>query len=163
MVQRRRCVFVTGASKGIGQRTAIAFAEAGASHIAIGARSNLDDVEAAILQGAAKGEHLPPQVLKIKLDVTDQESIESAAAGVLRAFGGLDFLINNAGYLETFVPISDSDTSEWWRTWEMNMRSIYLCTKMFLPVLLKGGEKTIINIGSIGAHHFMPGVRFSST
>jgi NAD(P)-dependent dehydrogenase (short-subunit alcohol dehydrogenase family) len=93
--------------------------------------------------------------------VTDQGSIESAAANVLEAFGGLDIIINNAGYLEYFLPIADSDTSEWWRTWDMNLRSIYLCTKFFLPILLKGGEKTIINIGSIGAHHFMPGVSFS--
>ncbi|KAK7699084.1 hypothetical protein SLS57_012473 [Botryosphaeria dothidea] len=150
-------VFVTGASKGIGKRTAIAFAEAGASQIAIGARSALDQVEQAALEGAKLGGHPPPRVLKIKLDVMDLANVEAAAEAILQEFGGLDILINNAGYLEEFRPLAESDPKEWWRTWEMNVRSVYFCLRAFLPILQRGGEKTIINVGSIGAHHFMPG------
>lgn len=152
---------MTGASKGIGKRTAIAFAEAGASQIAIGARSALDQVEQAVLEGAKLGGHPPPRVLKIRLDVMDLANVEAAAEATLQEFGGLDILINNAGYLEEFRPLAESDPKEWWRTWEMNVRGVYFCLRAFLPILKRGGEKTIINIGSIGAHHFMPGVRFA--
>jgi len=66
-------------------------------------------------------------------------------------------LINNAGYLEEFIPIIDSDPSEWWKTWEVNVRGIYYVTKAFLPLLLKGGDKTVVNLSSIGAHGLRPG------
>lgn len=70
-------------------------------------------------------------------------------------------LINNAGYLETFTPVADSDIDEYWKTWEVNYRGVYWVTKAFLPLLLspnfknarkEDGLKTIVNLSSAGAH-----------
>jgi NAD(P)-dependent dehydrogenase (short-subunit alcohol dehydrogenase family) len=71
------CVFITGAGRGIGRAQAIAFAQAGAARVFIGARSEheLDEVEQAIHALGGKAE-----VVKVVLDVTDEESVSRAFA-----------------------------------------------------------------------------------
>ena len=150
-------MFISGASKGIGRATAIAFAQAGASAIAIAARSSLDAVEVAVLEAASTAGCPAPQVLKLMLDVSDEKSVASAASQTEKIFGHLDHLVNNAGRLEPWLPLADSDPTSWWNTWEVNVKGIYLMTRAFLPLLLKGGEKTIVNMSSIGAHFTKPG------
>lgn len=65
-----------------------------------------------------------PLVLKLQIDIVDKESVKRAAQDVERAFGddGLDVLVNNAGWLETFTPMKDIDVDDWWHTWEVNVR-----------------------------------------
>lgn len=157
-------VFITGASKGIGRRTAISFAQSGASKIAIGARSSLGSLESEILDAAAKAGHPAPLVVKLKLDVLDKESVKRAAQEVEKAFGegGLDILINNAGWLATFEPMGESNVDDWWYTYEVNVRGVFLMTHAFLPLVLKSKEKTILNLTSIGALLTAPGVNILS-
>ncbi|EIM87461.1 NAD-P-binding protein [Stereum hirsutum FP-91666 SS1] len=152
-------VFITGASKGIGRRIAISFAQSGASKIVIGARSSLDSLESDILDAASKAGHPAPQIVKIQLDILDKESVKRAAHEVGNALGegGLDILVNNAGWMEEYKLIGETDVDEWWYTWEVNIRGLFLVTNMFLPLVLKGKEKTIVNLTSIGAHLTMPG------
>lgn len=150
-------MFITGASKGVGRATAISFAKAGAAGIAIAARSELFDVEADILSATKAAGKTSPRVLKINLDVTDHASVKSAARQVEETFGRLDILINNAGYLSSFDPVADTDPTDWWVNWEINIRGVYWVTREILPLLLKGGEKTIVNISSIGAHGLREG------
>lgn len=153
-------MFITGASKGLGRSTAISFARSGASKIGIGARSSLDSLETEILDAASKAGHAAPQVVKVQLDVLDKESVKRAAKVVEEAFGegGVDILINNAGWLEIWTPMGDIDVDDWWYTWEMNVKGLFLTTHAFLPLLLKSKEKTIVNLSSIGAHLLVPGV-----
>ncbi|KAJ5984547.1 Short-chain dehydrogenase/reductase SDR [Penicillium waksmanii] len=155
--QQGRAVFVTGASKGIGRAVAVSFAQAGASSIALGARSSLDATEAAVLDAARTSGHPPPKVLKLVLDVSDEQSVADAAAEVERDFGRLDVLVNNAGRVEKWVPLAETDPKAWWGTWEVNIKGTYLMTRAMLPLLLKGGERTIVNMNSIGAHLTRPG------
>ncbi|TIA46257.1 NAD-P-binding protein [Aureobasidium pullulans] len=152
-------VFLTGASKGIGKETALSFARAGASSIALGARSSLSDLASEVEKAAKDAGYAAPKVISIKLDVTDVSSTEEAARTIKSEFGGLDFLFNNAGYLEDFKKIAESDPDEWWKTQEVNIKGPYLVARAFIPVLLdtKDGDKTIINTSSIGAHFIMPG------
>lgn len=149
--QQGRTVFITGASKGIGRATAISFAKAGAGIIIIAARSNLAEVETEIL-AAANQAGTSPRVLKVVIDVTDEKSVAEAASEIQRTVGKVDILINNAGYLEKWLPISESDPIEWWKTWEINLKGLYLVTRAFIPLVLQSETKTIINISSIGAH-----------
>ncbi|KAK5133047.1 hypothetical protein LTR08_008252 [Meristemomyces frigidus] len=154
-----RAVIVTGASKGIGRDTAISFARAGASFIAIGARSPLDSLKLEIEAAAKKAGRQAPKVLILQLDVSDYASVESAAKSVETTFGRLDILVNNAGYAEPFASLTDSKPDEWKRSWEVNVFGVYHMTRAFLPLLLKteGGLKEIMNIASIGALFVMPG------
>jgi len=66
-------------------------------------------------------------------------------------------LINNAGYRSDFVPLLERDPDEWWQNWEVNIRGVFWVTRAFIPLMLKGGDKTIINLSSIGAHFMSPG------
>jgi NAD(P)-dependent dehydrogenase (short-subunit alcohol dehydrogenase family) len=91
------------------------------------------------------------------MDVMSYESVEAGAKTLKKEFGKLDILINNAGYLGPFEPITDGDSLEWWRNYEINLRGVYWVSKAFLPLMLKGGEKTIVNVASAGAHGVGPG------
>ncbi|KAI1488061.1 hypothetical protein F5X96DRAFT_108242 [Biscogniauxia mediterranea] len=147
-----RSVFITGASKGIGRQTALSYAAAGCSNIAIGARSDLSGVEQEIKQVASKMGRKIPKVVSMKLDVTVDDSVKAAAEVVTKEFDGvLDVLVANAGYLDEWVPLADSDPSEWWKSWEINVKGTYLTTKYFIPLLLKGKTKTCILSSSYGA------------
>ena len=99
-----------------------------------------------------------PKMLAYAMDVVDRDVIEKTAAVAAKDLNGRrDILVNNAGYLEVFKPIAESDPDEWWKTWRINMRGSYLVTRAFLPLMLKGGHKTIVNLSSVGAHMRRPG------
>ncbi|KAF4952935.1 hypothetical protein FGADI_6368 [Fusarium gaditjirri] len=153
-----KSVLITGASKGIGKATAIRFAMAGCSKIILTARSDTAEVEAFVVDAAKKANWPQPLVHSIKLDITSEESVKAAAEaakGILE--GSLDILVNNAGCLEEWKPIAESDTSDWWWTWEVTMRGTYLASRYFIPLLLKSSTKTIINTSSVGAQLIVPG------
>lgn len=153
-----KSVFITGASKGIGKAAALAFATAGCSKIAIAARSPLDGVEKAIREAAAKENHPEPLILSLTVDVISEESVRMAAEATAQAFSGsLDILICNAGYLEDWRKLAESQADDWWKSWEVNMKGTYLCHRYFIPLLLKSQTKTIINCSSIGGHLILPG------
>ena len=152
-----KIVCITGASKGIGRATALSFAKAGAEAIVIGARSDLTSLELEIASAAQVSGKKAPKVLRLELDVTDQVSVENAAKDIEKTLGRLDILINNAGYLSSFTPMIESDPMQWWTNWEVNIRGVYLVTRSLLPLMIKGGEKTIINLASIGALNLTPG------
>jgi len=152
-----KSVFITGASKGVGKATALSYASAGCSRIAIGARSRLSSVQQEILSAAAAAKRPEPEIVCIELDITSKDSVAAAADTLEKRWASLDILINNAGYLENFVPLTDSDPDEYWHSWEVNYKGTYLVTRAFLPMLLNGELKTIVNVSSIGAHLLSPG------
>lgn len=154
-----RAVFITGASKGIGRETALSYAKAGTSFIAVGARSSLDSIEKDLAAAAKAAGRKEPKVLAVKVDVEDNASVEAAAKKVEESFGRLDILINNAGYAEKFTSILDSDPEEWRRSYMINVVGLYQVTKAFLPLVLKTQDdlKEIVNLSSIGAFLTNPG------
>jgi len=153
-----KSVFVAGASKGIGKETAIAFAQAGCSKIAIGARSDLSNVAKEVEAAATKAGKEKPHIISLVLDVTSEESVRASADKIAQEFGGaLDVLICNAGYLEKWLPVAESDPADWWKTYEINIKGTYLLNKFFIPLLLRSEIKTSILTSSYGALHTMSG------
>lgn len=150
---------MTGASKGIGRETAISFARAGATQIAILARSDLQDVEKTVKAMAKEAGREEPKVLSFAVDVTDKLGIDGVFSVIEEQFGGLDIVVNNAGYMETFKPIAQSDVDQWWKVWHVNMFGTYLIVRASIPLLLKNidGLKTIVNVSSVAAHLLMRG------
>jgi NAD(P)-dependent dehydrogenase (short-subunit alcohol dehydrogenase family) len=136
----------------VGRATALSYAKAGASTIIIAARSSLTSLIDEV-KNAAKSVGKPePKVLAIKLDVTSVASVEAAAQTAEKEVASLDILINNAGYLEKWVPIADSDAEEYWTSFTTNYKGTYLVTRSFLPLVLASSTKVILNIVSAGAH-----------
>lgn len=154
-----KSVFITGASKGVGRETALSFAAAGCSEIAVGARSDLSSLVGEIKEAAKKaGRTREPKVVNLKLDVTSEDSVKAAAETISKEFGGkLDILINNAGYLEEWLPVGEAKPSEWWTTYEINVKGVFLCCRYLIPLLLESELKAIINTSSVGAIGVMHG------
>lgn len=142
---RGRTVFITGASRGIGRATALAFARSGAKTLILAARSSLDDLttEIAALDPT-------PKIVSLVLDVTSQGSVDAALVTVSQHVSSIDILINNAGHLEELRPVNESDKQEWWRTWEVNIRGTYLVVHAFMDLVLVSRCKTVINVSSKG-------------
>ena len=99
-----------------------------------------------------------PKVLLLDLDVTDASSVAKAAEEVRREFGRLDVVINNAGYMTPALLVTESDEDLWWKTFEVNLKGVYLMARSFLPMLTDTdhGLKTMVNINSVAAHNLRP-------
>ncbi|KAI2463498.1 NAD(P)-binding protein [Annulohypoxylon bovei var. microspora] len=152
-----KAVLITGGNKGIGKGVSISYAKAGASHIAITSRSDAPDVVAEIEKAAIDAGRERPVVVLLRMDVSDPTSVKDAAHVLEVNWGRLDVLIGNAGFLAKYDKILDGGEDEWWKSFEVNVRGSYLVAKSFLPLMLRGGEKTIINMSSTGVAHFHTG------
>ncbi|CAK7228645.1 hypothetical protein SCUCBS95973_006948 [Sporothrix curviconia] len=153
-----KAVLITGASRSIGRSIAIAYAQAGASQIAIAARSSLDETKAAVLAAAKEAGRPAPAVLALTLDTSDAAAVDAAAAVLTSQFGRLDILVNNAAVLEPVNKLGDSDPLSWWRTFEVNVKGIYLVSRALLPLLFSSpnGDRTIVSLTSIGGILVLP-------
>jgi len=158
-----KTVFLSGASRGIGQATAIAFAQAGAKAVYITARSEkaLEETKAEIT--AANPE---TQCAYGVCDVTDAGQVQAAVEDCAGKFGGIDVVDANAGYLDKWSKIGESDISSWWRSWEVNLKGTYYVVRYAIPHLIESARRHaaqgstgghLILISSIGAQLLMPG------
>jgi NAD(P)-dependent dehydrogenase (short-subunit alcohol dehydrogenase family) len=140
-----RCVVITGASSGIGEAAALAFAEAEA-RLVLSARRQ-DRLKALADRIAAAG----GEALAVPADVTDEESVGRLFEAVLKAFGTVDVLINNAGIADHGA--TETLTLDRWReVIDTNLTSAFLCSRAALPIMKRQGRGRIINIGSLSAH-----------
>lgn len=153
-----KAALICGGSKGIGKATVLSFAKAGASHLAVGARSDMAALEKEIHDAATSAGKPAPHVLLLRMDTTSKESVADARKKVEEEFGRLDVLVNNAGILPEMKLLADTDPDTWWRTFDVNVKGPYLTCHAFIPLLLssKDGLKTIVNVSSVGAHVVMP-------
>ncbi|KAI0170738.1 hypothetical protein BJ166DRAFT_203161 [Pestalotiopsis sp. NC0098] len=151
-----KSVFISGASRGLGRAMCVSFAKAGASMIALGARGDTSETAKAILDAAAAAGKPAPKILPIKFDVSDKDSVDAAAAKVRQEFGKVDIVIANAAILET-GKMTEMDPDAWVRTFTTNTVGLYLLYRSFIPLMLEGGNKTIITVSSVGAHLVGPG------
>jgi 3-oxoacyl-[acyl-carrier protein] reductase len=130
---------VTGGGRGIGANIARELARAG-MRVAVGARS-LDQVEAVAAETGG---------LALELDVTSQASVEDAVAKTESELGPIDLLVANAGIGGPFEPLADPD--EWWRTFEVNVRGVYLCNHAVATRMVARGGGRIVNVASGAAY-----------
>ena len=144
-----KTILITGSGRGIGRAIAIAFAHAGASRVILTARTT-SQLEMVAREVNAISSDI--EVIKVEIDVTKESEVEALFHGIQ---GKVDVLVNNAGYLEHNVSLAETDTSEWWYTWEVNVKGTYLTTKYFLKNYQ--GLGTIINTSSIGSIITSPG------
>lgn len=145
---RDKVIFIAGASRGIGQATAIAFAQAGAKAVYLTARSEkaLEETQAQVSKA-----HPETQCEYSICDVTNGEQVEAAVADCVARFGGIDAADANAGYLDRWRKIGDSDPESWWRSWEVNIKGSYHVVRYTLPHLIASAKKRAAE-GSSGGH-----------
>ena len=128
-----KTAFITAAAQGVGRGAALAFAREGASVWA----SDANAAKLAELEGS-------DGVRTRALDVTDEAAIARAAAET----GPVDVLFNCAGYVHHGT-ILDCTPRDWDFSFNLNVRSMYLVTRAFLPGMLARGGGSIINMSSV--------------
>ena len=132
---------VTGAGRGIGRSIALALAQAGAD-VTITARTptELDSLVTQIQAVGCKG-------YAIACDVTDSEQVQHMAQTCLETMGSIDILVNNAGNASSHKFLNHPDEL-WHRMLAVNLTSVYVVTKAFVPTLVEQRWGRIINIAS---------------
>ena len=143
-----KIIFIAGASQGIGQATAVAFAQAGAQAIYLTARS-----EKALLETKTQVSQANPetQCEYMVCDVTDEEQVQASIKDCVAKFGGIDAVDSNAGYLNQWKKIGESDTRSWWKTWEVNLKGTYYVIRYTISHLIESAKKHSAR-GSTGGH-----------
>jgi 3-oxoacyl-[acyl-carrier protein] reductase len=133
---------VTGAGKGIGRATALAFAQAGADVVAC-ARTQAD-----VDSLAAEVRALGRKALAVSCDVADETAVKAMLARTLDTFGRVDILVNNAGIGGGSTKLIDFDMAVWDAVIATNLRGTALCTKYALVPMTAKKRGCIINISS---------------
>ena len=139
-----KVAIITGASRGIGRATALAFARTGVK-VVLASRTQHDLETVANLIRTDGGE-----ALVVPTDVTQAEAVENLVNRTLEAYGQIDILVNNAG-TGAFEMVVDSDPEVWTQVVASNLKSTYLCSKYVLPSMLIRQSGQIINVLSIAA------------
>jgi len=145
-----KVAFVTGATSGIGQACAIAFANAGAKVAGVGRKTEaLNDLEKKIRETGA-------EVLTIQADLSEVQEAERAVKRVLEVFGGIDILVNAAGHLSSGT-IENTALEAWDDMMDVNVRAVFQLMQKTLPSLIER-RGNIVNVSSVTGLRAFPGV-----
>ncbi|MCJ1453555.1 hypothetical protein MMC28_003902 [Mycoblastus sanguinarius] len=148
---KNKVVLLTGAGRGIGRRTALAFAAAGAS-VACLART-LSDIEAVTKEIEQRGY---PQAKPVVGDVVDPAAPGHAVKEVEESLGPIDILINNAGISRISDIEHEKDMLTAWNVIDVNMRGTVAFVHAVLPSMIKRKSGIIINVVSVLATISLP-------
>jgi len=144
-----KAALVTGAASGFGKGIAATFAREGARVAVLDLNLAAAEAAAAEIGGGAIG---------VAADVSRWDQVEAAAKTVLAAFGRLDILVNNAGVSHRNQPMLDVSEAEFDKVFAVNVKSIYLTAKAFVPQFRAQGGGVILNIGSTAGIRPRPGL-----
>jgi len=138
-----RTALVTGASRGIGRAIALALAEEGAD-VAV----NYVSSEAPARQVVERIQKMGRKAVLAQADVADYPDTYRMAQDILKEFGHLDVLINNAGISsdKTFVKM---DHASWRKVLAINLDGVFNCTKVFIDQMIKQEWGRVVNITSV--------------
>ena len=146
-----KVALVTGASSGIGAATAVKLASQGVK-VGLAAR-RVPKLKERVKEIEAAG----GQAMAIEMDVVNPASVRAGVDALVKAYGGIDILHNNAG----LMPASDIETlkvDEWHRMVDVNIKGVLNSTAAVLPHLISRGEGHIINTSSIAGRKVFPGL-----
>jgi NADP-dependent 3-hydroxy acid dehydrogenase YdfG len=139
-----KVVFITGASSGIGEACAKAFAALGAKLVLCARRYERLEKLAATLNVPA---HL------IQLDVTDRAAVEKAVAAIPDGFRDIAVLVNNAGLSRGFAKFQDGSIDDWEEVINANVKGVLYVTRAVLPGMVERQHGHVINMGSVAGHY----------
>ena len=131
-----KIAIVTGAGQGIGRGIATKLAAEGATVVVTDINEDTAKETAAVVGGVG-----------IRTDVTSRESVEAMVEQVVRQFGRIDVLVNNAGW-DMSGPFVDSDPADWDRIIAINLYGVLHTSKAVLPIMAAQGAGSVVNLAS---------------
>lgn len=141
-----KTAIVTGGATGIGRATSLELASRGAAVAVVYARSEAEAGGTVSEIEAAGG-----RALAIRADIASAADVSAMTAAVLRAFGAIDYLVNNAGITRQlpFADLDAIDDDAWDRLYAVNVKGAFLCARAAAPHLRQRPGSAIVNVGSI--------------
>ena len=149
-------VLITGASSGIGQAIAIRFAEEGAN-VAINYRSGPDQAEATqvrVHEACLAARNHGCRDLIIAADISKEDQVQEMFAAVVKEFGHIDVLVNNAG-IQKPSPSHEIEILDFDRVLNVNLRGAFLCSREAIRHFLSRGKGGVI-LNNSSVHEIIP-------
>ncbi|WP_213301699.1 SDR family oxidoreductase [Paraburkholderia sacchari] len=148
MIAGSRVAVVTGGAGGIGRAIAVRLQRNG-HRVALW---DLDGeaaayIAAALPEGTAMG---------VRVDVTDEASVAAAMHATLARYGALHVLVNSAGATGPVANVADCDPAAWQRCIDVNLRSVFLCSRAAVQPMRDAGFGRIVNLASIAGKEGNP-------
>jgi citronellol/citronellal dehydrogenase len=141
-----KVVFITGASRGIGKAIALRLAREGAK-IAIAAKTiePHPKLEGTIYETAKEIEALGGVALPLQVDIRFEDQIQAAVEETVKAFGGIDILVNNASAI-SLTPTEGTEPKRYDLMHDINVRGTFFMSRACIPHLKKSGNPHILNL-----------------
>jgi NAD(P)-dependent dehydrogenase (short-subunit alcohol dehydrogenase family) len=140
-----RVALVTGASRGIGSAIALALAEQGAQ-VVLSSRKQADlDIEAERINA-----RFPDSALAIAAHAGKAEDLKLLVDKAMARFSRIDILVNNAATNPYFGPVLSAELSAWDKTFEVNLRGVFILTKLVYEASMEKKGGAIVNVASVG-------------
>lgn len=146
-----RVIVVTGAGSGIGRELSLLLLRKQARVVGV----DLNEVALAETQKIAGVSD--DRFKGFVLDITDKSKVDELPQSVVKHFGSVDGLINNAGIIQKFIPVNDLPIDQINRVMNVNFYGMLNMTKAFLPYFLDRSEAHVVNISSMGGFIPFPG------
>ena len=145
-----KVAFVTGATSGIGQACAMAFAQAGAKVVCVGRKEDaLKELEQMIRETGS-------EALTIRADLAREDEADRAVQHAISVFGGIDVLVNAAGHISSGT-IENTSLAAWDDMMNVNVRASFVLMQKAVPSLIER-RGNIVNVSSVTGLRAFPGV-----
>jgi NADP-dependent 3-hydroxy acid dehydrogenase YdfG len=145
----KKTAFITGATSGIGQATAILLGKNGYNIVACGRRADRLEKLKSVLSSQT-------EIHTLIFDVTAQEAVESAINSLPPEFQKIDILINNAGNAHGLASFEDGNMADWEAMIDINVKGLLYVSKPIVKQMVERKAGHIINIGSIAGKEAYP-------
>jgi len=143
-----KTALITGASRGIGEATALALASSGVSHFILHYHSHREGIDALVKK---LGDSVSCDI--IQADLTENTGIELCVNELGKVKRQVDFLVNNAGFLVQRAKLAESTPELWDRVMNLNAKSAWFIAQAVVPGMIERGGGAIVNLSSIAARN----------
>jgi NAD(P)-dependent dehydrogenase (short-subunit alcohol dehydrogenase family) len=143
-----KVVIITGASRGIGQATALEFARSGAAGVVITSRKpeNIEAAAAELIGAGVEADRL----LALPARADSEESADETVAATVDRFGSCDILVNNAGTNPSAGTLMEVDLGASDKTWAVNLRAPLLWVRAAYRASMQKNGGSVVNVSSVG-------------
>ena len=138
-----KVALVTGGASGIGEACVLAFAHDGAKVVVVDLNRELGEKTVAAVKSAGS------DAIFLQVDVSDPKAVEQMVADTVKAFGRLDFAVNNAGVGGELSLTGEYSINGWQRVIDINLNGVFYCMRYEIPQMVKQGGGAIVNMASI--------------